>query len=363
MGNPSRTRRSPDISVGHATQVSNQIPSEKVQFSQLLARYSEFSSRLEIPCRLLDIDVTNCGRSDLRKTHTRGRGAWPGVLPLCMNGIEPYACPMTSHQQLHRSALLVGEATLASLAETRVILFGVGGVGSWCAEALIRSGIGHLTVVDSDLVCVTNLNRQLQATRATIGQPKVAVLRDRLHAINPDAVVEALDMPYTPTTRDQFNLAAYDYVLDAIDSLANKVDLIATALRTDTTLFAAMGAACKLDATAVRAASIWDTGGCPLARLVRKELRRRGIADHFQCVYSEEVQPGFEIDSACGTDACCCPPRHDAGGNPVATDTWCRKKARINGSSVHVTGTFGFVLAGLVLQDVHTRAGGATRSP
>jgi len=273
-----------------------------------------------------------------------------------------YAVPVTFHRQFHRSACLVGEATLALLAETRVILFGVGGVGSWCAEALIRSGLGHLTLVDPDQVCITNLNRQLQATRETIGQPKVAALRARLLTLNPDAAIAAIQAPYAPETRERFDLASFDYVLDAIDSLANKVDLIAAVQQAHTTLFAAMGAARKLDATAVRVASIWNTEGCPLARLVRKALRRRGLAGDFTCVYSEEARPGFEFDSARDTEADACPPMGSANDAPRAADAAHRGKALVNGSSVHVTGAFGFALAGLVLQDVHARVGSVTTS-
>ncbi len=258
---------------------------------------------------------------------------------------------MPSHAQFHRSALLIGEAALAALARTRVILFGVGGVGSWCAEALVRSGVGHLTIVDSDLVCVTNINRQVQATHATVGQSKTEVLRARLLTINPDADIVAIASAYTPETRERFALGDYDYVLDAIDSLANKVDLIVSALQAGVTLYAAMGAACKLDPTAVRVASIWKTVGCPLARLVRHELRRRGVDGDFPCVYSAEVRSGYDVASVCGTGACHCPRL--AGVDAADVDRWCRRKARINGSSVPVTGTFGFTLAGLVVQAVH----------
>ena len=134
---------------------------------------------------------------------------------------------MKKQPAFHRTELLIGEAALKKLAATRVILFGVGGVGSWCAEALIRSGVGHLTIVDNDVICVTNINRQLQATAKNVGKSKVLALQERLLDIHPDADITALQKVYNKETREDFNLADYDYVIDAIDSLSHKVDLIA----------------------------------------------------------------------------------------------------------------------------------------
>lgn len=242
---------------------------------------------------------------------------------------------MKKHPAFHRTELLIGEAALKKLAETRVILFGVGGVGSWCAEALIRSGVGHLTIVDNDVICVTNINRQLQATAQNIGQSKVEALKARLLEIHPDADVAALQKVYNRETREEFNLASYDYVIDAIDSLSNKVDLIASAMETGVKLFSAMGAANKLDATTIRVDSIWKSQGCRLAKFVRKKLRQRGATGDCLCVYSEETLPSMEIESPEGEG-----------------DAWSETKAQINGSMVHITGAFGFNLAGLVVQDV-----------
>lgn len=237
--------------------------------------------------------------------------------------------------KFHRTKLLIGEAALKKLNDTRVILFGVGGVGSWCAEALIRSGAGHLTIVDNDVICETNINRQLQATAKNVGQPKVEALKARLLEIHPEAEIIALQKVYNQETRAEFDLPSYDYVIDAIDSLSNKVDLIGSAMEAGVTLFSAMGAAGKLDATTIRVDSIWKSQGCRLAKFVRKKLRRRGVAGDCLCVYSEELLPSVAIE----------PPEEEG-------DAWSETKAQINGSMVHMTGVFGFNLAGLVVQDV-----------
>jgi len=223
----------------------------------------------------------------------------------------------------HRNELLLGKTGVAALAETRVIMFGIGGVGSWCAEALIRSGVGHLTIVDNDTVCETNINRQLQATVPNLGRPKVEALRERLIEIVPQADIEAVQKTYNLETKMGFGLDTYDYVIDAIDTLSHKVSLIALAMESDARLFSSMGAALKLDASVIRVSSIWDTQNCKLAKVVRKRLRRRGAQGDCLCVYSEEVS-----------------------NIPTAGE---------NGSMVHVTGAFGFHLAGLVVQDVSRR--------
>jgi len=258
----------------------------------------------------------------------------------------------THNLRFHRLQLITGKPGLEALSRTRVILFGVGGVGSWSAESLVRSGIGHLTLVDSDLICVTNINRQLQATTATIGQSKVEALRERLLTINPAAEIIARDMIYDETTADQFDLGSYDYVLDAIDSLSCKIELIANALSADTVLFAALGAACKLDPTRIRVDSVWKTKGCRLGRLVRKRLRARGIKGDFRCVYSDELLPVQPGDIGCGTGNCVCPKARSVDGVPVDAHEWCSSKQQINGSAAHITGIFGFTLGGMVIQDV-----------
>lgn len=259
--------------------------------------------------------------------------------------------------KFHRTKMLIGDEALERLAHTHVIIFGIGGVGSWCAEALVRSGVGRLTLVDNDTVCETNINRQLQATSKTIGQLKVEALKDRLLEIHPDACIETKPIAYNHDTRERFDLTQYDYVIDAIDSLSHKVNLIALAMAAGTTLFSAMGAASKIDPTTIKVDSIWKSKGCRLARFVRKRLRKRGAEGDCLCVYSQEfLPPKFESETACGSDTCFCPKKFDEDGNEIPADVWCSQKAQINGSMVHMTGTFGFQLAGLVVQDVVGRA-------
>lgn len=272
---------------------------------------------------------------------------------------------MKKHLAFHRTELLIGGAALARLAQARVILFGTGGVGCWCAEALIRSGIGHLTLVDHDVICVTNINRQLQATSKNIGQSKVTALRERLIDIHPEAEVIALQKVYKQENRDEFNLPSYDYIIDAIDSLSHKVDLIASAMEAGVPLFSAMGAANKLDATAIRVDSIWKSQGCRLAKFVRKRLRSRGATGDCLCVYSEEeLPPAFAAKKpACGSAQCFCPKTTSEDGEEVPSDVRCNQKAQINGSMVHITGAFGFHLAGLVVQDIARRAGERLEEP
>ena len=238
----------------------------------------------------------------------------------------------------NRNERLLGRSGVSALAGARIILFGVGGVGSWCAEALIRSGVGHLAIVDNDTVCETNINRQLQATVPNIGKLKVEALKERLLEINPDAEIDALAKVYNLETSTEFDLDSYDYVIDAIDTLSHKVGLIAQAMAAQTTLFSAMGAACKLDPLQIRVASIWESQGCKLARFVRKRLRRRGADGDCLCVYSEEYQEPQETESP-----------------EVNPDAWTETKAQTNGSMIHMTGTFGFFLAGLVVQDVYRK--------
>ena len=219
-----------------------------------------------------------------------------------------------------RSELLLGSEAMERIGQKRVIVFGVGGVGSWCAESLVRSGIKHLTIVDSDSVCASNINRQLMATTQTIGQVKVDVLRERLLSINPAAEITALHQFFTAETADSFHLESYDYIIDAIDTLKDKTLLILMACNTEAKFFSSMGAALKLDPTRIKIAEFWKVQGDPLARVIRKRFKREGQypARKFQCVYSDElVEPQGEG----------------------------------KGSLVHITAIFGHMLAGLVVQD------------
>ncbi|WP_223111612.1 tRNA threonylcarbamoyladenosine dehydratase [Thiospirochaeta perfilievii] len=183
--------------------------------------------------------------------------------------------------KFNRLIRLTGEESFSKIQNTKVIIFGIGGVGSWCAESLIRSGITKLTIVDSDIVCITNINRQLQATMNSLGDVKVESLRDRLLSINPDAEITIVEKFYNSDTREEFNLNSYDYVIDAIDSLSSKVELIDHALKSNTTLFSSFGAASKIDPTRVQVKDIWKTYGCPLGRLVRSRLKKEELKKSF----------------------------------------------------------------------------------
>jgi tRNA A37 threonylcarbamoyladenosine dehydratase len=255
-----------------------------------------------------------------------------------------------------RLALVIGEAVLDRLEKTHVHVLGLGGVGSWAAEALVRSGVGHISITDSDVVCVTNINRQAEATSKTIGEPKTAALMRRLLEINPHVTVTPYQKIFSHETADGFGLDDADYVIDAIDSLTHKVALIEEAVRRGKMLFSCMGMAQKLDPTRIRTVSIWETNGCPLARLVRQELRKRGFRGDFTAVYSPERLPlHTEIATSCGSAACLCPKQHECepdSGHEGPPHEWCSSKKVINGSVVTVTATAGMVLASLVLAHV-----------
>ena len=262
-----------------------------------------------------------------------------------------------------RTQLLLGDAVMERLAAARVLIVGVGGVGSWCAESLVRSGIRRLTIVDSDRVCVTNVNRQLMATAHTVGQVKVDALRSRLLDINPDAEVTAVQDIFCAETAASFRLEEYDYIIDAIDSLRDKVLLIQMATRTRAVFFSSMGAALKLDPRRIGVAEFWKVKGCPLARALRNKFKAPGAEKprrKFLCVYSDELLTNKGRNTTCGTETCLCPKvkladdgTSDAPGRAsLANHEWCSSKAQINGTLAHITAIFGFTLAGLVVQDV-----------
>ena len=236
----------------------------------------------------------------------------------------------------NRTQLLVGEEVMKNICSKKVIIFGIGGVGSWCAESLVRSGISHLTIVDSDNICATNINRQLMATTETIGEIKVNALKNRLLQINPKAEINALQMIYNKETKDFFLLSNYDYIIDCIDSLENKVLLILEATSTKSTFYSSMGAALKMDFTKIKINEFWKINGCPLAAALRKRMKRNKTfpAKNFLCVYSDEVL-------------------ENKGKNTSESATlWDSKKVQINGTMAHITAIFGFALAGLVMQDI-----------
>lgn len=256
----------------------------------------------------------------------------------------------------NRSELLLGAEGMHTLEEKKVIIFGVGGVGSWCAESLIRTGLRHLTIVDSDRVSITNCNRQLMATTKTVGEPKVEVLKKRLLEISPYAEINALEMIYEKETADSFHIEEYDYVVDAIDSLKDKIQLIIHTTNINAnennghrpTLFSSMGAALRIDPTKITVAEFWKVRNDPLGAALRKRMRQKGLKPgcKFKCVYSEELpmqnlgdvyEPKSITIKQVGVK-----PAHD----------WNESKAQINGSLAHITGIFGFTLAGLILSDI-----------
>jgi tRNA A37 threonylcarbamoyladenosine dehydratase len=259
--------------------------------------------------------------------------------------------------RFQRLALITGADAVRELAKTRVIVFGLGGVGSWCAEALARCGIGGIGLVDSDIVCVTNINRQTQATGKTIGQFKADALKERLVEINPDCRIIAHNKVFSRdtalNTADNFCIENYHFVIDAIDSLGPKLDLIELCGDLKKCLFSSMGMAQKLDPTLLRTADIWKTEGCPLARLVRSGLRKRGFSGHFTTVYSTERLPlHTEISVSCGGGECFCPSREGSGADGGCAKEWCASKKVINGSAVMVTAAAGMILASLVVRAV-----------
>ncbi len=219
-----------------------------------------------------------------------------------------------------RTEMMLGAETLRRMAAARVILFGVGGVGSWCAEALIRSGVGHLTLVDSDCIEPTNINRQLPALSTTVGMPKVAVMRDRLLAVNPQADIVARQERYTPESAECFDLQSFDYVVDAIDSLKDKLNLILRATQLGVRFYSSMGAARKLDPLQVQVSEFWKVNGCPLAATLRKRMRKAGTypSGKFLCVWSPERN----------------------------------EQSQPKGTLMPVTATFGLTLASLIIRDI-----------
>lgn len=245
----------------------------------------------------------------------------------------------------NRSEWLIGSEAMHLLKRTRVILFGIGGVGSWCAESLIRSGIGHLTIVDSDQISVSNINRQLPATTETVGFPKTEILKKRLQAINPHAEITDIQAIYSAETADSFCLNTYDYIIDAIDSLQHKAHLIVTATHTNATVFSSMGAALKIDPGRIQTAEFWKVRGCPLAAALRRRLKKQNTlpAKKVLCVFSDEVLDNKEAETSTSLQ-----PSTQQTGEASA---WDAQKAQINGTIAHIPAIFGFTLAGLVIQD------------
>ena len=245
--------------------------------------------------------------------------------------------------QFSRTQLLFGAEGMERLYRARVAVFGIGGVGGFTVEALARSGVGTLDLVDDDRVCLTNLNRQIIATRQTVGKYKVDVAEQRVHDINPDAVVNKWRTFYTPETADQFDFTQYDYVVDAIDTVTGKLELVEQATKAGVPIISCMGAGNKLDPTAFEVADISKTSVCPLARIMRKELRKRGI-NHLKVVYSKEppMTPEEDMSISCRAH-CICPP---------GTARKCTQRRQVPGSNAFVPSVAGLIIAGEVIKDL-----------
>ena len=235
--------------------------------------------------------------------------------------------------QFSRTELLLGGDAMETLRGARVAIFGIGGVGSYTAEALVRGGVGALDLIDDDRVCLTNLNRQLFATRKTVGKYKADVAAERLHEINPDVVITAHKIFYTPETAAQFDFTAYDYVVDAIDTVTGKIALVMQANAAKTPIISAMGAGNKLDPTAFEVTDIYKTSVCPLAKVMRNELRKRKIR-RLKVVYSKEL-PTMPAPSA-----------GETGEAPVAA------RRQVPGSTSFVPPVVGLIIAGEVIKDL-----------
>ena len=199
------------------------------------------------------------------------------------------------HEQLSRTEMLIGSDGLEKLKHARVAVFGIGGVGGYVVEALARSGVGAFDLIDSDTVALSNLNRQIIATRDTIGKYKTEVMRDRIHSICPDTEVKVHNCFYLPETRDEFDFSKYDYVVDAVDTVTAKIDLIMSAKEAGVSIISSMGAGNKMNPAMFEVADIHKTSVCPLAKVMRRELKKRGV-DHLKVVYSKEEAIKRETD-------------------------------------------------------------------
>lgn len=245
--------------------------------------------------------------------------------------------------QFSRTQLLYGAEMMEKLAASRVAVFGIGGVGGYAVEALARSGIGALDLIDDDRVCLTNLNRQILATRKTVGKYKVDVAEERVHEINPDCEVRTFKTFFLPDTQDQFDFREYDYVIDAIDTVTGKLSIIEKAKNENVPVISSMGAGNKVNASMFEVADIYKTSVCPLAKVMRHECRKRGIRS-LKVVYSKEkpIRPLEDMSISCRSH-CICPP---------GTARKCTERRDIPGSTAFVPSVVGLIIAGEVINDL-----------
>ena len=245
--------------------------------------------------------------------------------------------------QFSRTQLLYGAEAMEKLASSRVAVFGIGGVGGYVVEALARSGVGTLDLIDDDKVCLTNINRQILATRKTVGQYKVDVAEERVHEINPNCTVNTYKTFFLPDTQDQFDFREYDYVVDAIDTVTGKLAIVEKAKEAGVPVISSMGAGNKLDASLFEVADIYKTSICPLAKVMRRECRKRGIKS-LKVVYSKEepITPLEDMSISC-RQHCICPP---------GTARKCTERRDIPGSTAFVPSVVGLIIAGEVINDL-----------
>lgn len=245
-------------------------------------------------------------------------------------------------EQFSRTEMLLGSAAMEKLAAARVAVFGVGGVGGYVAEALARTGIGTLDLIDNDTVCVSNLNRQIIALHSTVGKYKVDAARERILDINPQAVVYAHRLFYLPETADQFDFTQYDYVVDAIDTVTGKIQLVMQAEEAGVPIISSMGAGNKMNPAMFEVADIYETSVCPLAKVMRRELKKRNIR-HLKVVYSkEEALTPFEVGTKAGIDAA------EAGTDRAAVP----RRRQTPGSNAFVPSVAGLIAASEVVKDL-----------
>ncbi len=245
--------------------------------------------------------------------------------------------------QFSRTELLFGKEAMERISGSRVAVFGIGGVGGYAVEALARSGVGTLDLIDDDRICLTNLNRQIYALRSTVGKYKVDAAEERIHDICPDIRVNTYKCFYMPETADRFGFSEYDYVIDAIDTVTGKLEIIKRAKAANVPVISAMGAGNKLDPSAFRVADIYETKVCPLARVMRYELRKLGIKN-VKVVYSEEkpIKPIEDMEISC-RNHCICPP---------GTARKCTVRRDIPGSNAFVPSAAGLLIASEVIRDI-----------
>ena len=245
--------------------------------------------------------------------------------------------------QFSRTQLLLGESAMQKLANKRIAVFGIGGVGGYACEALVRSGIGAFDLIDDDKVCLTNLNRQIIATRKTVGKYKTEVMKERMLEINPNVDVRIHNCFFLPENADEFPFDEYDYIIDAVDTVTAKISIIMKANELGIPVISSMGAGNKLDPTAFRVADIYKTRVCPLAKVMRRELKKRGVKK-LKVVYSEEqpTRPIEDMSISCRTN-CICPP---------GAEHKCTERRDIPGSVAFVPSVVGLIIAGEVIKDI-----------